>query len=125
MQANPPTQPETIRRLENSVWLGYAMLAGMQLDIFTSLAAGPLTAEQLGHTLGAGTVRLRSLLYALVAAGLLTVEEEQFANTSESNYFLVRGSPGYMGSIHGSYATAWPTGLKTADSIRTDSPQAK
>ncbi len=101
------------------------MLAAMQLDIFTPLEEVPLTAEQLAHKLGVGVVRLRSLLCALVAAELLTVEAERFANTSESSYYLVRSSPGYMGSIHGSYATTWPTGLKTADSVRTDSPQAK
>ena len=125
VQTAPVPQPETIQKLSSSVMLAFALLAGMQLDVFTPLKDGPLTAEQLAESLGVGVVRLSHLLYALVAAGMLTVEDNRFANTSEANHFLVRGSPGYMGGVHGSWSFLWSAGLKTAESVRTDSPQAK
>ncbi len=50
------------------------MLAGMQLDVFTPLKDGPLTAEQLAAALNVKAEKLSPLLYALVAAELLTVE---------------------------------------------------
>jgi DNA-binding IclR family transcriptional regulator len=48
------------------------MLAGIQLDVFTPLQNGPLTVKQIADAIGGGSARLRLLLYALVAAGLLT-----------------------------------------------------
>ena len=65
------------------------MLAGMQLDVFTPLKDGAMTAEQLADSLGVKAEKLSPLLYALVAAELLTVEGERFANTAEADQFLV------------------------------------
>ena len=64
-----------------------AMLAGMQLELFTPLQYGPLTAAELAEALGVGPERLRLLLFALVAAGLLSEDDEHFANTAEAQKF--------------------------------------
>jgi SAM-dependent methyltransferase len=61
----------------------------------------------------------------LLAAGLLTLKEGRFGNTEEAQRFLVRGSPAYMGSVHELWQDIWQATLKTAESIRTGSPQAK
>ena len=45
--ANVHSKPETISKLRFAVDAGFAMLAGMQLDLFTPLKAGPITAEEL------------------------------------------------------------------------------
>jgi hypothetical protein len=101
------------------------MLAGMQLDLFTPLKDGPMTAEQLAAALGVKAEKLSPLLYALVAAELLTVEDERFANTPETAHFLVQGQPTYIGSRHENYSGNWEALLHTADTIRTGKPQAK
>lgn len=90
------SQPNTIERLGNAVYPSFAMLAGMQLDLFTPLKDGPMTAEQIADALGVRAAKLEPLLYALVAAELLTVEGDRFANTDEANTFLVRTSPNYL-----------------------------
>jgi hypothetical protein len=36
-----PPQPTTIQKLSTAVYPSFAMLAGMQLDLFTPLANGP------------------------------------------------------------------------------------
>ena len=64
------------------------MLAGMQLDVFTPLKDRPMTAEQLADTLGVKVEKVSPLLYARVAAEILTVQGERFANTPESYQFL-------------------------------------
>ena len=69
------TQPEIINGLRLGVPLGYALLAGMQLDVFTALKDGPRTADQLAASLAADAARLRALLYALVVAGLFAIFE--------------------------------------------------
>ena len=44
----------------------------MQLDVFTPMKDGPLTAEQIAAAIGVGPSRLRLLLlYVLVTAGLV------------------------------------------------------
>jgi SAM-dependent methyltransferase len=119
------SQPETINKLRFAVDAGLAMLAGMQLDLFTPLKDGPMTAEQLSAAIGVGPARLRLLLYVLVAAGLLTEQNGRFSNTDETNKYLVKGEPSYMGNRHATMATRWRDNFKTAESIRRGTPQAK
>lgn len=119
------SRPETINNLRFSVDAGLAMLAGMQLDLFTPLKDGPMTSEQLSAAIGVGSARLRLLLYVLIAAGLLTEQNGRFSNTDETNKYLVKGEPSYMGNRHGTWATRWRDNFKTAESIRRGAPQAK
>jgi ubiquinone/menaquinone biosynthesis C-methylase UbiE len=97
----------------------------MQLDVFTPLKDGPLSVEHLATALAVNPRKLRPLLYALVAAGLLTVQDEPFANTPEAAHFLVRGQPGYRGATYEGLLLRWQAALHTAESIRTGVPQAK
>ena len=80
-------RPETITHLQQSVDSGLAMLAGMQLDVFTPLKAGPMTLEQVATALDVRLIKLRPLMYALVVAGLLNVQEDKFSNTRRRNTF--------------------------------------
>jgi len=117
-------RPDTINKLRFSAEAAFAMLAGMQLDVFTSMKDGPLTAEQIANAVGAKSDRLRLLLWSLVAAGLLSQKDGRFSNTAEANYFLVKGRSSYMGNI-ASLTDSWQMRLKTGDSLLTGVPQAK
>jgi hypothetical protein len=120
-----PSQPVQFRQIPEQVEDWFAMLAGMQLDLFSPLDTGPLTADELATTLAVDAGKLSLLLYALVVAGLLTVEGGRFANTEEAAQFLVRGKSMYRGSDHTllrEFVEAW---LKTAESVRTGVPQAQ
>jgi Arc/MetJ-type ribon-helix-helix transcriptional regulator len=118
-------QSTNIEELEWAVWPSFALLAAIRLDLFTPLKDGPLSVEQLAGKLGVEADKLKSLLYALAAAGLLKVENGLFANSSEANRFLVRGLSTYRGGKHEVLLNNWQAGLRTADSIRTGAPQAK
>ena len=120
-----PLRPETIEKLDAAVYPSFAMLAGMQLDLFTPLKDRPMNVEELAQALGVGSTKLEPLLYCLVAAGLLTVDGERFSNTPESSHFLVRGKPAYAGGRHESFSSHWNATLKTAESIRAGAAQAK
>jgi len=120
-----PPQPTTIQTLATAVYPAFATLAGMQLDVFTPLKDGPLTATQLATALSVTAEKLSPLLYALVAADLLTVEGDRFANTAEADHFLVHGKPTYLGGRHENFSEVWEALLHTADSIRTGVPQCK
>jgi SAM-dependent methyltransferase len=122
---NSVPRPDTVNKLRFAADAAFAMLAGMQLDVFTPLRSGPMTADELSNALGVGAERLRLLLYCLVAAGLLTENDGRFSNTLEANQFLVKGAPSYMGNRHATLTMRWTGSLKTADSIRTGVPQAR
>lgn len=53
------------------------------------------------------------------------MENERFSNTAESDHFLVKGKPTYMGGQHELWSGNWGAILHTADTIRTGIPQAK
>ncbi|MDE0300911.1 MAG: methyltransferase [Candidatus Poribacteria bacterium] len=124
--SNVSPSPNTIEGYDNAILPALALLAGRQLDLFTPLKDSPLSAESIAEVLGVDTSKLELLLYALVAAGVLTVDDGRFSNTREANRFLVRGEPDYIdgGRDIDLWAHLLETVLKTADSVRTGFPQA-
>ena len=124
MTTQPP-QPEIIARLYSAVFSSFAMVAGMKLDLFTPLANGPSSAEQIASAIGVGAAKLTPLLYALVTTGLLTVDGDLFSNSPEAGQFLVRGKPTYQGGRHQFFSDRWNDALQAAESIRTGTGQAK
>ena len=120
-----PPRPERIQAIQQGSQDWFALLAGMQLDLFTPLADRALSAPELAGELGADAGKLSLLLYALVVAGLLTVQDGRFALGEEAAQFLVRGRPVYLGSAHTLWAEFGQAGLRTAESVRTGVAQAK
>ncbi len=118
-------QKSIVDRLEWAVWPSFAMLAGIQLDLFTQLKNGPRSIEQIARSVAVQPDKLKPLLYALAAAGLLSVQGSLFSNSNEAQKFLVQGSSSYRGAKHKTWSMNWHAGLKTADSVRTGLPQAK
>ncbi len=114
----------TIERLNHAIYPSLAMLAGMQLDLFTPLAGGPLTAAALAARLDVSAAKLRPLLDALVVTGLLAADGNRYANTADASRYLVKGAPDYSGGAHATLADFWSAALGTAETIRTGVPQA-
>ena len=120
MMENRAPRPDTIDSLRFGADAALALLAGMQLDIFTPLRNGPMTTEQIADAIGVGPARLRLLLHVLVAAGLLTEQDGCFSNTTETQHFLVKGTPTY----NGQFVHRFERKLATATSLRKGAPQA-
>ena len=115
---------ETIQRLQAGVPAAFAMLAGMQLEVFTELGDGARSAADLAVALAVAEEPLTRLLYALVVCGLLQRRGEGFANSAEAATFLVKGRPGYIGGMHELLSQLWHADLSTAQSLRTGRPAA-
>jgi SAM-dependent methyltransferase len=124
MASPPPERPEGINRITSAVYPAFALLAAMQLDLFTPLQDGALTAEQLAEALNVGVAKLRPVLYILADVGMLTLDGDRFGNTSEGDYYLVRGRRAYMGGAHEILSDLWSAAFKTAASVRTGRAQA-
>lgn len=127
MASPTPSQHEEnpIPGLTNAIYHSFALLAGMQLDLFTPLNDGPMSAEQLAAAIGVNPAKLKPLLYTLAVAGLLQAEGERFSNSAAAHRYLVRGSPLSMVDAHELLSDLWQATLKTAESIRTGVPQAE
>jgi predicted O-methyltransferase YrrM len=124
--ATPPPTPEIIEKLADGAMAAFAMLAGMQLDLFTPLKDGPKSAVEIADTIGADPDKLSLLLHALVAAEMLTVDGGLFSNTSESNHYLVNSEPTYIGGARQSFfVSRWQEASLTAESVRTGKAQSK
>ena len=121
----PVIEPRTILRHQSGVLPAMAMLAGMQLDLFTPLKDGPLTGAEIALAIGVQPARLIPLLYALVVAELLNVEGDRFSNTPEAATYLVTGRASYLRGRQEFLADIWPALLQTAATIRANAPQAK
>lgn len=116
--------PETIQRLQAGMAEAFAVLAGMQLELFTHLADGPRDAADLAASLHVAEDRLSRLLYALTVCGLLQQRDGLFANSPEAATYLVKGLPTYIGGTHELLSQLWHAGLLTAESIRSGQPAA-
>ncbi|WP_160822500.1 methyltransferase dimerization domain-containing protein [Actinomadura sp. J1-007] len=94
--------------------------------MFARLADGPATRAELGEGLGLKPPALHDFLDALVALGLLERRDGgRYANTAESDFYLVPGKRYYMGH----YLTfvdnfMRPTWDGLAEMLRTGKPPA-
>jgi ubiquinone/menaquinone biosynthesis C-methylase UbiE len=115
--------PKTIESLADAVFPSFALLAGMELDLFTPLNEGPLTADDLARAARTDRAKTKPLLHALVAIGLLKFDGARFSNSEEADRFLVQGRPNYIGMRHHAYRRRWNSVLSVAETIRTGVPQ--
>ncbi len=118
-------KPASIAELRASVEPALALLAGMQLGVFTALGDGELSAEEVAAKLGCDAGRLSRLLYALALIGLLQVADGRFRNGAEAAEVLVAGKPGFVGGAHEVISKVWSANLNTAKSIRSGKPAAE
>jgi hypothetical protein len=123
MPEEPKMLPKRIEALADAVYPSFAMLAGMELDLFTPLGNGPLSAEEIATAAGTDQAKTTELLLALVATGLLTREAGRFSNSPEADEFLVRGRPNYIGMRHHAYRRRWNSVLSVTETIRSGVPQ--
>ena len=116
---------EDIERIVEGVYPAAALLAGMQLDLFTPLGERPYGAGELAKLLHVQQEQLETLLYALAAAGLLCVCDGRFANGEEADRRLVRGRSGFVGDKHLMWSHCFAAALQTAESVRSGRPAAQ
>ncbi|MBA4189196.1 MAG: methyltransferase type 12 [Planctomycetaceae bacterium] len=76
-----------------------ALRAAIELDLFTLLAAGVSTPEQLASACKASPRGVRILADYLTILGFLRKQGDQYALTQDSAVFLNRQSPAYVGGV--------------------------
>ena len=96
---NKQPVPDAILQLGLAFWGSKALLSAVELDLFTTLAHGPLTGETLTAKLGLQPRGTMDWLDALVSLGMLNRSGGGYSNTPATDLFLDRAKPTYLGGM--------------------------
>lgn len=91
--------PERVMQLGMGFWASKVLLSAVELEVFTELAKRPENLETLTGRLGLHPRSARDFFDALVALGMLRRENGLYANTPETDLFLDKRKPSYVGGI--------------------------
>lgn len=91
--------PGDLLELSGYFWRTCALHAGVKLDLFTTIGATPMTAEEASDKVKGSRDGVERLLNALAAMGLLVKSDGRFACPPSVHRFLAKGSPKYIGHI--------------------------
>jgi len=92
----PPETPEDLFCIARAFQYSRALHLANNIEVFTHLAGGPMTAEGLSERTGVELPALEKVLIA-AAMGLLVTDGERFSNSLVAARYLVRGKPEYIG----------------------------
>jgi hypothetical protein len=117
--------PDAILQLGLAFWGSKALLSAVELDLFTTLARGPLTGEALTAKLGLQQRGTTDWLDALVSLGMLRRSAAgEYANTPATGLYLDRAKPSYLGGmLEMANARLYPFWGSLTEGLRTGSPQ--
>ncbi|HEV3469150.1 MAG TPA: methyltransferase [Pyrinomonadaceae bacterium] len=116
--------PGKIMQLGLGFWGSKTLLSAIELGVFTALADGPLDAEGLAARLGLHPRAARDFFDALVALGMAEREGGLYRNTAETDTFLVRGRPAYIGGmLEMANERLYPFWGSLTEGLRTGLPQ--
>jgi len=91
--------PANIFKLGFGFWESKTLLSAVELGLFTELAKGPADLSTLSRRLGLHDRSARDFLDALVALKLLDRQDGLYRNTAETDLFLDRAKPSYVGGL--------------------------
>jgi O-methyltransferase domain/Dimerisation domain len=98
-RAVPSVVPDKLMQIGLGFWGSKTLLSAVELGIYTHLAGGPLSGDELAKAAGLHARGWRDFFDALVAMGLLNRQDGQYSNTPETDFFLDKAKPTYIGGI--------------------------
>ena len=116
--------PARIMQLGLGFWDSKALLSAIELGLFTELTRGGLSEHGLAERLGLHSRSARDFFDALVSLGMLEREGDVYRNTAETDLFLVRGKPSYIGGmLEMANERLYPFWGSLTEGLRTGLPQ--
>lgn len=105
-------------------WGSKTLLSAVELGVFSELAKGPLETDALRQRLGLHQRSASDFFDALVALRMLEREDGRYSNTPETDLFLDRAKPSYVGGLlEMANARLYPFWGSLTEGLRTGSPQ--
>lgn len=118
---NAPS-PESLMQMMQGVQVSGLLFASIKLDVYSKLAGGPATVEDIASRIGCPVRSTRILVNALSVLGLLTKDGTKYGLTPVTEAFLVAGKPMFVGSmaeLFGSH-TFWEGSERFAEAVKND-----
>jgi O-methyltransferase domain/Dimerisation domain len=118
--------PDRIMKLGHAFRAAKALLSAVELGIFTALAEGPTGLDTLSRRLGIHPRGSRDFFDGLVALGMLQRDESgRYANTPETDLYLDRRKPTYIGGeLEHFSAYVFPHWSLLTPALQTGKPQS-
>lgn len=128
---NPPPGPDTVHpspekilQLGTAFWASKTLLSAVELELFTRLAERPGPLEDVRSRLGLHPRSARDFLDTLVALGFLKRDQGVYSNTTDTDVFLDKRKPSYIGGIlEMANARLYPFWAGLTDGLKTGQPQ--
>lgn len=116
--------PEKIMGFGFAFWGSKTLLSAVELGVFSELAKGPADAATLTERFRLHERSARDFLDTLVALGMLERQDGQYSNTPETDLFLDRAKPSYIGGmLEMANARLYPFWASLTEGLRTGQPQ--
>jgi precorrin-6B methylase 2 len=96
---NDHPSPDKILQIGLGFWATKTLLSAVEMEVFTELAKHPENLERLQGRLGLHPRGARDFLDALVALGFLQRQDGVYSNTPETDFFLDKRKPSYIGGV--------------------------
>jgi hypothetical protein len=120
----PPPTPAHIMQVGSGFWSSKTLLSAVELEVFTHLAGRPAALEELRQRIGLHPRSARDFFDALVSFGFLERENDIYANSPDSDLFLDKNKPSYIGGIlEMANARLYKFWNGLTDGLRTGEPQ--
>jgi precorrin-6B methylase 2 len=116
--------PDKILQTGLAFWPSKTLLSAIEIGVFTELAHGPERFDALSGRLGLHSRSARDFLDTLVALGFLQREGDSYGNTPETDLFLDRKKPSYIGGLlEMANARLYRFWSHLTEALRTGEPQ--
>ena len=116
--------PERILQTGLAFWPSKTLLSAIELGLFTELAKGPQTLSGLRDRLQLHDRAARDFFDTLVALGFVKRDGDRYSNSQETDLFLDRNKPSYIGGIlEMANHRLYPFWGHLTEALRTGEPQ--
>src|SRR5262245_46140928 len=118
--------PDRFIQMGMGFWAARAMMSSVELGVCTELAKGGKNADHLARAVGMHGRGATDFVDCLVALGIIERRGDVYCNTTESDHFLDKAKPTYIGGIlEMSARRLWEPWGKLTEGLRTGQPQNK
>jgi len=118
--------PEKIMQVGLGFWASKTLLSAIEMELFTELAKHPEDLKTLQGRLGLHPRSAQDFFDTLVALGFLRRMDHKYHNSPETDLFLDRNKPSYIGGIlEMANHRLYPHWARLTEALRTGEPQGE